>query len=75
VRAAVGPFDRAGDVHAGGNAQLVEEVAHVRRDRLRVQEELGGDLRVGPAFDDQPRHLQLTVRERPDASCARGARV
>jgi hypothetical protein len=35
-------------------------------DRLLAQEELGRDLRVGPAIDDQAGHLQLTLCQRPD---------
>ena len=45
------------------DAELVEQVAQVGLDRLRAQVQLGRDLRVRPAVDDQPRDLQLALGE------------
>ena len=58
---AVRALDHAGHLDARGDAELVEEVAQVRLDRLRAQIELGRDLGVRAPVDDQARDLQLAL--------------
>ena len=47
----------------------------MRLDGLGAEEQLGGDLGVGPAVDDQARHLQLALGERGDVAGAGGTRA
>ncbi len=47
----------------GADAQLGEYLAQVPFDRARGQEQLGADLRAGPAVAGQPRDLLLLGRE------------
>ena len=42
-------------------------------DGLLAEEQLAGDLRVGPAVDDQPRDLQLALGQRLHAVAVRPA--
>ncbi len=59
--------DGARHLHARRHVELAEQVAHVALDRLQAEEQLGGDLGVGPAVHDQPRHLELALGQRSRA--------
>ena len=45
----------------------MENVAQVGLDGLLAQEQFRGDLRVGLAVDDEPRHLEFASGQRLDA--------
>jgi|SRR5215217_40587 len=62
--AAIAAFHATRHLDTGGDTELLEQVAEVGLDRLDAQEQLRGDLGVGLARDDEPRHLQLAVAER-----------
>src|SRR5262249_32423752 len=51
---------------AGGDAQLLEDLAQVVVDRARAQEQLGGDLPVRCALADEAGDLELLGRELVD---------
>ena len=44
-------------------AELGQHVAHVGLDGLHAEEQLGGDLRVGPTLCDEPQDLGFAVGE------------
>src|ERR1700753_300257 len=44
-------------------AELGQDVADVRLDRLHAQEQAGGDLGIGPAPGDQPQYFGFAVGE------------
>src|SRR6516164_5429640 len=67
ARCWIGAFDGAREGGACRDAQLVEDVAQVGLDGLLAQEQLRGDLRVGLAVDDEPRHLEFAAGQRLDA--------
>ena len=50
-------------LEAGVHAERLKETSHVVPDRLRAQVELGGDLLVGAALLQEPKHLGLTGSE------------
>src|SRR5258705_13481170 len=52
-----------GQIDAGADVQLAEDLAEVERDGVRAQEHLGGDLLIGQALGDQVRHGTLGVGE------------
>src|SRR5258707_7744929 len=52
-----------GQIDAGADVQLAEDLAEVERDGVRAQEHLGGDLLVGQALGDQVRNGALGVGE------------
>src|SRR3954453_3114655 len=54
-----GALDGARQLDARGDVELAEDVAQVRLDRLGAEEELGGDLGVRPAIDDERGDLAL----------------
>src|SRR5688572_27204092 len=54
---------------ARGEAELGKNVAHVPRNRLLADHEIGGDAAVCLAGREQPQDLALAVREAAD--CAR----
>ena len=58
---AVGVLDRAGQLDARGHSDLAEDVAQVGLDRLLAEEQLGGDLGIRLAVDDEPRELELAL--------------
>ena len=60
---AVGALHHARNLDARRDLELLEQVPEVRLDGLRAQEQLRGDLRVGLAVDDEPRDLELALRE------------
>jgi hypothetical protein len=71
---AIGALDRAGDIVARGDVELAEDAAQVAFDGLDAEEELGGDLGVGAAVDDEARDLGLALGERLDARAVERAR-
>src|SRR4051794_21926955 len=60
-------LDGACQFDARGDVELAEDVAQVRLDRLEAQEELGGDLGVRPAIDDERGDLALALGQRVHA--------
>ena len=74
---AVGVLDGTCQLDACRDADLAEDVAQVRLDRLLAEEQLGGDLGIGFAVDDEPRDLELACGQRfePVASVLPGARA
>src|SRR6185437_7238304 len=50
-------------LHAAGNAQLVEDAEQVILYRVLAEVELAGDLAVGEAFSDAGDHLLLALAE------------
>ena len=54
-------LDGARELDARRHAELAEDVAQVRLDGLEAEEQLGGDLGVRPAVDDQRGDLQLAL--------------
>src|SRR4051794_26058984 len=77
VLAAISPSHRARHLDPRGDLELAEQVAHVRFDGLDAEEQLGGDLGVCVAADDEARHFQLALRERFEtaAVCDPGPRA
>src|SRR6266542_2240884 len=73
---ALAPIALDGPRHldAGGNAELEEDVTHVRLDGLGAEEERRGDLAVRLAVGRHGRDLELAFRQRRDAAVARGRR-
>ena len=63
----VGALDGTRHFYPRCDAELAEGVAQVRFNRLRAQEELGRDLRIGLAVDDESCDLELALGERVDA--------
>ena len=63
------------ELHPGRQVELVEDVAKVRFDGFGAEEEVGGDLCVGAAGDDQPGHLHLPLGERSEPDTARRTAV
>ena len=63
ARLLIRPLDGPGDLGTGGDAQLHEHAADVRLDRLAAEEERRRDLGVGPAVHEEPRHLELALRQ------------
>src|SRR5262249_53148677 len=59
---AVGALHGARELDARRDADLAEDVAQVRLDRLLAEEQLGGDLRIRLAVDDEPGELELAGR-------------
>ena len=57
-------FDRASDLDPGRDAQLLEDVTHVRLDGLAAQEELCCDLAIRLAVCCQRGDLELTLGQR-----------
>src|SRR5690348_10422981 len=74
---AAGALDGARDLDPGADVELVEEVADVALDGLGAEVELGGDLGVGAAVDDQLGDLELARGQRgePGPVGAAGARA
>src|SRR3954463_11671582 len=64
---AIRALDRAGDIVARGDVELAEDAAQVGLDGLHAEEELGGDLGIGAAVDDETRDLALAFGELLDA--------
>jgi hypothetical protein len=48
--------------------ELATDVSDVRLDGLWTEKEHVGDLGIRPAVDDEPRDLQLTLRQGRDAT-------
>src|SRR3954469_21302568 len=71
----VGALDDARYFNARCDAELAEGVAQVGLDRLGAEEELGGDLRIGLAVDDESCDLELAFGERVDAGSVCFARA
>jgi hypothetical protein len=67
LQRAVGALHGARHFYARSDAELAECVAQVSLDRLRAEEELRGDLRIGLAVDDESCDLKLAPGERVDA--------
>src|SRR5262249_9405421 len=63
----LGALDRARELDACRDADLAEAVAQMGLDRLLAQEQLGRDLGVRLALDDEAGHLELALGERLDA--------
>ena len=74
LRARAGHVDGPRHLDAGGDAQLDEDVAHVRLDRLAAEEEGGRDLAVRLAVGRHGRDLELALRQRGDSALAGGRR-
>src|SRR5438093_1518898 len=55
-----------GRLGAAGEAELVQDAAHVVLHRLLGEEERGPDLAVGLPFGEVPEDLALLIRERRD---------
>jgi hypothetical protein len=70
-----GAFDGPCDFYARGDAELAEGVAQVGLDRLRAEEELGSDLRIGLAVDHESCDLEFSFGERVDAGAVALARA
>src|SRR3954467_1018408 len=66
-------LDRACQLDARGDVELAEDVAQVRLDRLEAEEQLGGDLGVRPAIDDERGDLALALGQRVDAGAVGAA--
>src|SRR5215467_13603172 len=64
-------LDRPGQLDAVGDADLAEDVAEVGLDGLLAEEELGRDLGVRLAVDDEARQLELALGQRRDAAWRR----
>src|SRR4051794_10955253 len=71
--ASISPIDGPRHLYPRGDVELAEQVAHVGFDGLDAEEQLGGDLGVGLAVDDEPCHLELALRERLEAAAIRHA--
>jgi hypothetical protein len=54
-----------GQLGAGADAELGEDVAEVEVDRAGAEEQLGGNLPGGEPADHEPRHLELLWGELP----------
>src|ERR1700691_4153408 len=57
--------DPVGELGAGGEAELREDVLHVGVDRALGEVEALGDLAVAESFGDQPGDLLFAAGERP----------
>ena len=68
-----GVFDDTTELDSRGHADLAEDVAQLGLDRFLADEELGRDLRVRLAVDDEVRQLELALRQRRDARRRPGA--
>ena len=62
-------LDRPRDVDARRDAELVEDVADVRLDRLVAEEQRRRDLAVRQPIGDEAGDLELALRQRVDARC------
>src|SRR5262249_17775957 len=60
-------LDRAGQLDAGRDAHLAEDVAEVGLDGLLAEEQLGRDLGIRLAVDDEAGELELALRQGGDA--------
>lgn len=69
----VSALDGACEGNSSRDAHLVEDIAQVRLDGLLAEEQLGSDLGIGLAVDDEPRDLRLAPGERADTN--RGPRA
>src|SRR6185503_5927794 len=67
-------LDGTGDVVARGDVELAKDAAQMGLDGLDAQEQLGGDLGIGAAVDDEARDLDLTLGQGLDAGSVDGAR-
>src|SRR4051812_46356879 len=67
TRSGCGALHLPRDLDPRGDAELVEDVAQVRLDRLRAEEELARDLGVRPPVDHQAGDLELAGGQRADA--------
>jgi hypothetical protein len=65
---------RGGQFAAGADAELDEDLAQVPFDRPRGQEQLGADLRIGPAVPRQPGDEGLLPGQPGDGLGAFGCR-
>ena len=68
MRVSVGAHDKTCKLDPRRDADLQEDVAQMGLDRLLAQEQLGGDLGIGSAVDDESRYLDLALGQRVDAS-------
>jgi hypothetical protein len=63
-RGSPGALNGASNLNAGADVELLEHVVHVRLDSLWAQKERGGDLRIRPTIDHEPRNLKLALSQR-----------
>src|SRR4051812_811150 len=66
-------LDRACKLDARGDVELAEDVAQMRLNRLGAEEQLGGDLGIRPAIDDERGDLALALGQRVHAGAVGAA--
>ena len=59
-------LEDSGDLDAGRNVELAEDVSHMRFNGLGAEKEGLRDLGIRPAIDDEPGNLLLALGQRGD---------